>query len=46
VWNGKDRWLAVGIIANQRKIVKTKKGEMQMGGVIYSDSADRQLVLL
>ena len=32
---------AVGIIANQRKIVKTKKGEMQMGGVIYSDSADK-----
>lgn len=32
---------AVGIIANQRKIVKTKKGEMQFGGVIYSDSADK-----
>ncbi|WP_394370977.1 acyl-CoA carboxylase subunit beta [Echinicola marina] len=32
---------AVGIIANQRKMVKTKKGEMQMGGVIYSDSADK-----
>ncbi|SNR96570.1 Acetyl-CoA carboxylase, carboxyltransferase component [Belliella buryatensis] len=32
---------AVGIIANQRKIVKNKKGEMQMGGVIYSDSADK-----
>jgi 3-methylcrotonyl-CoA carboxylase beta subunit len=32
---------AVGIIANQRKIVKTAKGEMQMGGVIYSDSADK-----
>ncbi|TAH26872.1 MAG: acyl-CoA carboxylase subunit beta [Cytophagales bacterium] len=32
---------AVGIIANQRKIVKTKKAEMQMGGVIYSDSADK-----
>jgi 3-methylcrotonyl-CoA carboxylase beta subunit len=32
---------AVGIVANQRKIVKTKKGEMQMGGVIYSDSADK-----
>lgn len=31
----------VGIIANQRKIVKTAKGEMQMGGVIYSDSADK-----
>ncbi|MGY6744290.1 MAG: acyl-CoA carboxylase subunit beta [Cecembia sp.] len=35
-----DGW-AVGIIANQRKIVKTKKGEMQMGGVIYSDAADK-----
>ena len=32
---------AIGIVANQRKIVKTKKGEMQMGGVIYSDSADK-----
>lgn len=31
----------VGIVANQRKIVKTAKGEMQMGGVIYSDSADK-----
>lgn len=35
-----DGW-AIGIIANQRKVVKTKKGEMQMGGVIYSDSADK-----
>lgn len=35
-----DGW-AVGIIANQRKTVKTKKGELQMGGVIYSDSADK-----
>ena len=35
-----DGW-AVGIIANQRKMVKSKKGEMQMGGVIYSDSADK-----
>ena len=35
-----DGWV-VGIIANQRKIVKTAKGEMQMGGVIYSDSADK-----
>jgi 3-methylcrotonyl-CoA carboxylase beta subunit len=35
------RGWAVGIIANQRKIVKTAKGEMQMGGVIYSDSADK-----
>lgn len=32
---------AIGIIANQRSVVKTKKGEMQMGGVIYSDSADK-----
>lgn len=35
-----DGW-AVGIVASQRKIVKTKKGEMQFGGVIYSDSADK-----
>lgn len=35
-----DGW-AVGIVANNRKIVKTKKGEMQFGGVIYSDSADK-----
>ena len=35
-----DGW-AVGIVANQRKVVKTKKGEMQVGGVIYSDSADQ-----
>lgn len=35
-----DGW-SVGIVANQRKIVKNKKGEMQMGGVIYSDSADK-----
>ncbi len=35
-----DGW-AVGIVANQRKIVKTKGGEMQFGGVIYSDSADK-----
>ena len=32
---------AVGIVANQRKVVKSKKGEMQLGGVIYSDSADK-----
>src|ERR1700754_1127291 len=32
---------AVGIVANQRKVVKSKKGEMQMGGVIYNDSADK-----
>ena len=35
-----DGW-AVGIVANHRKVVKTKKGEMQFGGVIYSDSADK-----
>ena len=32
---------SVGIVANQRKVVKTKNGEMQFGGVIYSDSADK-----
>jgi len=32
---------AVGIVANQRLIVKNKKGEMQLGGVIYNDSADK-----
>ena len=35
-----DGW-SVGIVANQRQVVKTKKGEMQFGGVIYSDSADK-----
>ena len=35
-----DGW-AVGIVANQRKVVKSKKGEMPFGGVIYSDSADK-----
>ncbi|HSB93997.1 MAG TPA: carboxyl transferase domain-containing protein [Flavitalea sp.] len=35
-----DGW-AVGIVANQRKIVKSRKGEMQLGGVIYNDSADK-----
>lgn len=35
-----DGW-AVGIVANQRKTVKSKQGELQMGGVIYSDSADK-----
>lgn len=35
-----DGW-AVGIVANQRKIIKAKNGEMQFGGVIYSDSADK-----
>jgi len=35
-----DGW-AVGIVANQRQLVKTSKGEMQFGGVIYNDSADK-----
>jgi 3-methylcrotonyl-CoA carboxylase beta subunit len=35
-----DGW-AAGIVANQRLIVKNKKGEMQLGGVIYNDSADK-----
>lgn len=35
-----DGW-AVGIVANQRKVVKSRKGEMQLGGVIYNDSADK-----
>lgn len=35
-----DGW-AVGIVANQRKVTKTAKGEMRIGGVIYSDSADK-----
>ena len=35
-----DGW-SVGIVANQRIMVKSKKGEMQFGGVIYSDSADK-----
>src|SRR5665213_2117471 len=35
-----DGW-SVGIVANQRTVVKSKKGEMQFGGVIYSDSADK-----
>lgn len=35
-----DGW-AVGIVANQRTVIKTKKGEMQLGGVIYNDSADK-----
>ena len=35
-----DGW-AVGIVANQRLNIKNKKGEMQMGGVIYNDSADK-----
>jgi len=35
-----DGW-AVGVVANQRAVVRTKEGEMQVGGVIYSDSADK-----
>ena len=35
-----DGW-AVGIVANQRTVIKTETGEMQVGGVIYSDSADK-----
>jgi len=35
-----DGW-AVGVVANERQVVKSKKGEMQFGGVIYSDSADK-----
>lgn len=35
-----DGW-AAGIVANQRLVIKNKKGEMQMGGVIYNDSADK-----
>ncbi|WP_353128915.1 acyl-CoA carboxylase subunit beta [Parapedobacter pyrenivorans] len=35
-----DGW-AVGFVANQRKVVKSAKGEMQFGGVIYSDAADK-----
>jgi 3-methylcrotonyl-CoA carboxylase beta subunit len=32
---------AIGVVANQRLVVKSKQGEMQIGGVIYSDSADK-----
>jgi 3-methylcrotonyl-CoA carboxylase beta subunit len=35
-----DGW-SVGIVANQRAVVKSAQGEMQVGGVIYSDSADK-----
>ena len=35
-----DGW-SVGVVMNQRLVVKSKKGEMQLGGVIYSDSADK-----
>ncbi len=38
---GRINGWAVGIVANNRMLVKTKKGEMQFGGVIYSDSADK-----
>ena len=39
--SGRIGGMNVGIVANQRKIAKSKEGEMQMGGVIYSDSADK-----
>ncbi|MBI5726356.1 MAG: acyl-CoA carboxylase subunit beta [Ignavibacteriales bacterium] len=39
-WARIDGW-SVGIVANQREIIKSEKGEMQVGGVIYSDSADK-----
>lgn len=35
-----DGW-AVGIVANQRTVIKSTKGEIQIGGVIYNDSADK-----
>jgi acetyl-CoA carboxylase carboxyltransferase component len=38
---GRIEGWAVGVVANQRSVVRTKKGEMQVGGVIYSDSADK-----
>jgi len=38
---GRIEGWAVGIVANQRLVVKNKKGELQMGGVIYNDSADK-----
>jgi len=38
---GRINGWAVGIVANNREIVKSKNGEMQFGGVIYSDSADK-----
>ncbi|WP_262245860.1 acyl-CoA carboxylase subunit beta [Parapedobacter soli] len=38
---GRVEGWAVGVVANQRKVVKSKKGEMQFGGVIYSDAADK-----
>lgn len=39
-WGRVEGW-AVGIVANQRNVVKNGKGEMQLGGVIYSDAADK-----
>ena len=39
--NVKIGGMNIGIVANQRKISRTELGEMQMGGVIYSDSADK-----
>ena len=39
--NGRIGGMNIGIVANQRKIAKSEHGEMQMGGVIYSDSADK-----
>ena len=38
---GRIEGWAVGVVANQRAVVKTAQGEMQVGGVIYSDSADK-----
>jgi 3-methylcrotonyl-CoA carboxylase beta subunit len=38
---GRIEGWAVGVVANQRAVVKTTQGEMQVGGVIYSDSADK-----
>ena len=38
---GRVEGWAVGIVTNQRKVIKSGKGEMQFGGVIYSDSADK-----
>jgi len=38
---GRIEGWAVGIVANQRKVVKTKKGELQIGGVLYNDSSDK-----
>jgi 3-methylcrotonyl-CoA carboxylase beta subunit len=38
---GRVNGWSVGIVANQREVVKNAKGEMQFGGVIYTDSADK-----